>query len=96
MAIVAVNLGSKGDGITNISVRGLDSDLMASLKKQSGSEGGSVNALVLRLIEQCLGKSRRKSVKQYDDLAGLAGTWPQQDANDFDQTTASFGEIDAE
>jgi hypothetical protein len=96
MAIFAINVDAKGDGMINISVRGLDSDLMATLKKQAGSEGASVNALVLRLIEQGLGKSRKKSVKQYDDLASLAGTWSQQDAIEFDQSAISFGEIDDE
>jgi plasmid stability protein len=96
MAVFAINFESNGDGMTNISVRGLDSDLMASLKKQAGREGASVNAVVLRLIEQGLGKSLKRSIKQYDDLASLAGTWSQQDALEFDQTVASFAAVDSE
>jgi hypothetical protein len=60
--------------MTNISVRGLGSDLVASLKKQAGNEGTSVNEVVLRLIGQGLGRSRKKSLMQYLDLASLAGT----------------------
>jgi hypothetical protein len=63
-------------------------------KKQAGSEGAIVNSVVLRLIEQGLGKSRKKSGKQYDDLANLAGTWSQQDALEFDQAVAGFGGVD--
>jgi hypothetical protein len=96
MAIFAINLALKGDGMKNISVRGLDADLMATLKKQAGSEGASVNSVVLRLIEQGLSKSRKKSVKQYDDLANLAGTWSQQDTLEFDQAVASFSDVDHE
>jgi plasmid stability protein len=96
MAIFAINFDSNGDGMTNISVRGLDSDLMAALKKQAGSEDTSVNAVVLRLIEQGLGKSRKKALKQYDDLSGLAGTWSQEDATEFDQAIIRFEAIDSE
>jgi hypothetical protein len=96
MEVFAIDFDSNGDGMTNISVRGLDSDLMAALKKQAGSEDTSVNAVVLRLIEQGLGNSRKKSVKQYDDLSALAGTWSQEDAIEFDQAIASFGTIDSE
>jgi plasmid stability protein len=96
MAVFAINIDSSGDGMSNISVRGLDSDLMASLKKQAGREGASVNTVVLRLIEQGLGKSPKRPIKQYDDLTSLAGTWSQQDAMEFDQTVASFAEVDNE
>jgi hypothetical protein len=52
-----------------------------------------VNAVVLRLIEQGLGKSHQRFVKQYDDLTHLAGTWSQQDGMEFDQAGASFAEV---
>ena len=47
--------------MSNLSVRGVDPETLASLKTRARREGISVNALVLRLLDQGLGTVQRKS-----------------------------------
>jgi hypothetical protein len=83
--------------MNNLSIRGLDDKALAKLKKLAASEDASVNALVLRFIEQGLGYKRAKATPQrHDDLDALAGTWSKQEAREFERLTAPFGKIDTE
>ena len=80
----------------NLSIRGLDDKALAALKKRAAKEDASVNALVLRLIEQGLGLRRAKpALHRHDDLDALAGSWRKNDAIEFERATAPFGKVDA-
>jgi hypothetical protein len=80
----------------NLSIRGLDDRALAELKKRALKEDASVNTLVLRLIEQGLGRRRAKpALQRHDDLDALAGSWRKSDAAAFERATAPFGEVDA-
>ena len=69
----------------NLSVRGLEDDTLETLKGLAHKEGSSVNALVLRLIEQGIGKRPGKPGKRrYDDLDALAGAWTGDEAREID------------
>jgi hypothetical protein len=82
--------------MTNLSIRGLDDRALAALKQRAAKEGGSVNALVTRLIEQGLGLRRAKPVlTRHDDLDALAGSWRQSDATEFELATDAFSKVDA-
>lgn len=82
--------------MTNLSIRGLDDKALAALKKRAAKEDASVNALVLRLIEQGLGLRRAKpALHRHDDLDALAGSWRKNDAIEFERATAPFGKVDA-
>ncbi|WP_299454243.1 hypothetical protein [uncultured Pigmentiphaga sp.] len=60
--------------MSNLSIRGLDQAALATLKSIASQQGASVNALVLRLIDQGLGRVPHKPVSQrFDDLDALAG-----------------------
>lgn len=79
----------------NLSVRGVDPSTLASLKALAGKEGVSVNTLVLRLIDQGLGKGPGKPAKRrHDDLGALVGIWSAEEAAEFEAATAPFREID--
>ena len=81
----------------NLSIRGLDDKAFAALKKRAAKEDTSVNALVVRLIEQGLGLRRaRSALTRHDDLDALAGSWRKSDATEFDRATAAFGKVDAD
>ncbi len=81
----------------NLSIRGLDDKTHAALERRAANEESSVNALVVRLIEQGLGRRRAKAVlTRHDDLDALAGTWRKQDANAFERATAPFSKVDHE
>lgn len=81
--------------MANLSVRGLGETAFAELKVRAEKEGASVNALVLRLIEQGLGLQRAKPVRRrHDDLEALAGSWRKEHAAAFERATAPFDEVD--
>jgi plasmid stability protein len=83
--------------MNNLSIRGLDDEALAKLKKLATTEEASVNALVLRFIEQGLGHKRAKVTPQrHTDLDELAGTWTRQEGKEFERLTAPFGKVDAD
>lgn len=82
--------------MTNLSIRGLDDKALAELKSRAAREKASVNTLVLRLIEQGLGRRPPSALpRRHDDLDTLAGCWSDDEAAAFEQATQPFGEIDA-
>lgn len=82
--------------MANLSIRGLDDEALAELKTRAVRENASVNTLVLRLIEQGLGRQRAKpGLRRHDDLDALAGSWHKRDAAAFERATAPLGEVDA-
>ena len=82
--------------MTILTIRGLDDQDLAELKRRAAHENASVNALVLRLIEQGLGRRRAKpALQRHDELDALAGSWRKSDAAAFERATAPFGEVDA-
>lgn len=79
----------------NLSVRGLDEQALAALKARAEKESASVNSLVLRLIDQGLGRKRGKlTYQRHDDLDALAGSWRKDEAAQFERATAPFAKID--
>ncbi|MCD6672365.1 MAG: hypothetical protein LT106_05870 [Burkholderiaceae bacterium] len=83
--------------MSNLSVRGVDPETLASLKARARRERISVNALILRLIDQGLGKIQRKSLAhRHDDLDDLAGVWSEEEAAEFEAATAPFSEVEPE
>ena len=90
--------------MSNLSVRGIDPVNFSALKAMAAQERGSVNALLLRLIDQGLGNVpgnqlnktlNKPTARRYDDLDALAGAWSAQDAAEFAEATAPFEAVDA-
>lgn len=83
--------------MSNLSIRGMDQASFVALKSMASREGASVNALVLRLIDQGLGKVPGKPERRrFDDLDALAGSWSEADAVEFAASTEGFNKIDTE
>lgn len=80
--------------MTTMSIRGLDDQVLAQLKRQASEEGSSLNSLVLRLLQGSSKPVGANLLKKFDDLDSLAGTWSAEDAAAFAQHTAAFSEID--
>ena len=81
--------------MSNISIRGIDPANFSALKTMAAQERGSVNALLLRLIDQGLGNTPGKPTqRRYDDLDALAGAWSATDAAEFAAATAAFEAVD--
>lgn len=77
----------------SMTVRGIDEKTSAALKEKARREGGSINAVALRIIREGLGLERRKRVV-YEDLDYLAGTWSDKDVTEFEQATSVFEKVD--
>lgn len=83
--------------MADISVRGLAEPVMEALRKKAAAESSSVNALVVRLLEEAAGvRSPSHALRQYDDLDDLIGTWSDEEYAEFETNTAIFEDIDPE
>jgi len=79
-----------------ITLRGIDDETAAILKKQAKDSCTSVNATVLNLIRESMGLEKKKRTRVYNDLDDLAGGWSKEDEQAFNETTQSFVKIDEE
>lgn len=82
--------------MAHLSIRGLDEQALAELKRRAAEQNASVNALVLQLIDQALGRATagREVLRRHSDLDALAGRWAATDQKAFDEATAAFGKVD--
>lgn len=82
--------------MVSMSIHGLDEQILMQLQRRAEAEGISLNGLLLRLLQES-GKSPVASGdrRKFDDLDALAGTWSDEEAQDFARQTAPFGEVDA-
>ncbi|TAN49687.1 MAG: hypothetical protein EPN21_11025 [Methylococcaceae bacterium] len=82
--------------MANMSIRGLDDQVLVRLKIQAEQEGSSLNSLVLHLLQgQKSAAIPSSALKKFDDLDALAGTWSEEEAQAFERNTAAFAEVDA-
>jgi len=78
----------------SFNLRGIPTEVMSMLKQEAKRLHISVNVLILKMIEQGLGFSRPK--RKYHDLDHLAGTWSEEEAEEFENNTKYFEKIDKE
>ena len=73
--------------------------LLLRLQIEAKHRGMDVSELLKEAIQQFLGSQSRKkqsSSKKSSKLEELAGTWTQEEFEEFNRNTKSFGEIDQE
>ena len=80
--------------MANMSIRGLDEKTVRRLKKQAAQDGGSVNSLVLRVLQGGDATRKPKILQTFNDLDELAGTWGKVEASAFARDTAAFAIVD--
>jgi plasmid stability protein len=80
--------------MTTMTIRGLDDLTIKALKEKAKKEGSSVNAALVKLLQEALGLKKKKRTVVYNDLDHLAGTWSDKDYKEFLQATADFAKID--
>ena len=80
----------------NIHVRGVDEKIVDQLKQLATEQRSSLNKVILAILRQGLGLSKRKTPKIYHDLDELAGTWTKRQAEEFNKAIAPFEKIDEE
>ena len=84
-----------------ITVRNLPPDVSELVRRKAKEEDLSLNKAVIRLlkerIELAKGPSRAKEEPSvYHDLDHLAGTWTDEEADEFDRSLKEQRRIDAE
>ena len=80
--------------MTTMTIRGLDDLTIKALKEKAKKEGSSINAALVKLLQEELGIKKKKRTVVYNDLDHLAGTWSDKDYKEFLQATADFAKID--
>ena len=63
----------------SLNLRGIAADVLEKLRQKAKRQSISINALILKLIEENLDHSPKK----YNDLDHLAGTWTSEEGDFF-------------
>lgn len=79
-----------------VTLRNLPHQLDRTIRQRAKKKGVSVNKAVIGLLQEHLGESERKTVRQYHDLDDLSGSWSKQEAEAFEQVLAKQRGIDME
>ena len=74
-------------------VRGIPEDLEHQLRERARRSGESLNRTLIRLLREAVGMNPTRKKR---DLSGLAGTWSQEEADEFDRDLRRFEVIDDE
>jgi len=83
--------------MSNLSIRGIDSDLATKLKQQAQASGKSVNQLVLDVLKEHTGQHKKKRFTQeYHDLDFLFGQWTEDEFNKIQAKVDDESRIDDE
>jgi len=85
---------TKEASMNTMTIRGLDDLTVKALKEKAKKEGSSINAALIKLVQENLGIKNKKRTVVYNDLDHLAGTWSDKDFKEFLQATADFEKID--
>jgi len=80
--------------MSTMTIRGLDELTVTALKEKAKQEGTSVNAALVKLLQEELGLKKKKRTVVYNDLNHLAGTWSDKDYKEFQKRTKDFEKID--
>lgn len=80
--------------MSTMTIRGLDELTIKALKEKAKHEGTSVNAALVKLLQEELGLKKKKRTIVYNDLDHLAGTWSDKDYEEFQKKVKDFETID--
>lgn len=83
-----------GGSMKTLSLRGIDEELAENLKKTAKETGASLNKTVLEILRKSVGTNSKKREVVYHDLDDLAGTWTENDWEQFKKATKPFEAID--
>ena len=82
--------------LKQLTVRGLDEDVVRELQRIAEEEDLSLNQSVRKLLRRGLGQSGSSNDEGVigDSLDHLFGTWSREEADEFDRAVADFEVID--
>ena len=77
-----------------MTIRGLDESTVKAIKDRAHKEGTSVNAALLKIIQEELALKKKSRIKIYTDLDHLAGTWSEKEYKLFQKRIEDFEMVD--
>ena len=80
--------------MNQFSLRRVPLEVERRLRAVAQENGESLNEAINRILAESLGVVPEGSRKR--DLSDLAGTWSQEEADEFERATEHFGQIDDE
>ena len=78
----------------SIHVRKIDAALMAQLKQAAFAQKMSINTVIISLLRDGVGLTKKPKLRTYNDLDKLIGTWNDEDLKEFKKNIADFEKID--
>lgn len=81
-----------------LTIRGVESNLYQILKMRAEQAGLSMNRFILSVLQESMGMTQINHIREieYDDLDHLAGTWSQEEYEDFQTLFQAQRTIDSE
>lgn len=82
--------------VKTITLRNLPSELAEKIEQEAARTNASLNATVIRLLQETLGGDSQGKTDKKRDLSGLGGGWTKEEADAFDRHVAELRQIDPE
>ncbi|NLD38707.1 MAG: hypothetical protein GX654_17740 [Desulfatiglans sp.] len=79
--------------MAQITIRGIDPEIEKEIRKKAMESGQSLNNVVLDIIQNNMGK-KKKRFRNGNSLKALAGGWHKKDASQFLDSIKIFEQID--
>lgn len=80
--------------MSTMTIRGFDERTIKALREKAKQEGMSINATIVKLVQEELGLKKKKRIVVYNDLDHLAGTWNDKEYKEFQKRIKDFEVID--
>jgi hypothetical protein len=80
--------------MAQITLRGLDEEMEAKIRKIAGNSGKSLNRVILDMIYQYTGFKKKGKEAPAESLRKLAGGWTKKDAATFHEAIKLSEQID--
>ena len=80
----------------SITIHNLEPDLERGIVDYAKKYGLSLNKAIKRLLRESMNLSPEKKSGKKADFSDLAGTWTQEEYDEFEKNTAIFEKIDEE
>lgn len=80
--------------MSQITVRGLSPEVEREIRRRAARDHRSINQTIQFLLREALGLDDEGGRRR--NLAHLAGTWSEGDAEEFNRAVAVFEEVDPE
>ena len=84
-----------GTEVNLVTLRNLPPELVNAIRRRAKEQGSSLNKAVISLLQESLGKGRRKADRAvHHDLDALAGAWSKEEAARFEAALREQRAID--